>query len=281
MKKYVVMGRAAALLLAACVPLGCAWQAEPASVGQSASAAATNELAEARQILAPNGRLRIAVYPGSPTSLVKLAGEERGVTVEVGRELARRLGVPAELVQRERVALVVEALQSGQADMTITNATPARAALVDFSEPLLRLELGYLVLPGARLTEIAAADQAGLRIGVSQGSSSQAALGRSLRQAQVLPAASLKEAGEMLKDGRIDAFATNKGILNELADGLPGARILDGRWGLEALALAVPKGRERAQPFLRGFVAGLREQGLLEQAAARAGLRGLASADAR
>lgn len=82
------------------MPLGCAWQPEAASVRQSASAAATNELAEARQILAPSGRLRIAVYPGSPTSLVKLAGQERGVTVEIGRELARRLGVPAELQRR-------------------------------------------------------------------------------------------------------------------------------------------------------------------------------------
>ena len=49
-----------------------------------------------RQALAPTGTLRIAAYAGSPTSLVRAAGsaDERGVTVEVGRELARRLGVP-------------------------------------------------------------------------------------------------------------------------------------------------------------------------------------------
>lgn len=271
----------AAILLAALWLAGCAHPADDGVRPRVVVSAAPESLAELRRLLAPQGRLRVAVYAGSPTSLVSVAGESRGVSVEVGRELARVLGLPVELVQRERVAQVIEALQQDEADMTVTNATAARAALVDFTEPLLHLELGILVPAGARLTDIDALDQAGLRIGVSQGSSSQAALGRRLKQAELVPAASLKDAAAMLKDGRIDAFATNKGILNELADGLPGARILDGRWGLESLALAVPKGRGRAHPFLQRFVVALREQGVLEQAAARAGLRGLAPAQAR
>ena len=85
----------------------------------------------------------------------------------------------------------------------------------------------------------------------------------------------------MLKDRRIDAFATNKGILNQLADGLPGARILDGRWGTESLAIAVPKGREAGRPWLAEFVASVRDDGLVRRAAERAGLRGLAEPEAR
>lgn len=277
------LGRAvplAAILLSALWLSGCAHQGDEGT-RPLAVTVAPESLAELRHLLAPQGHLRVAVYVGSPTSLVTVAGESRGVSVEVGGELARVLGLPVELVQRERVAQVVEALQQGQADMTVTNATAARAALVDFTEPLLHLELGVLVPAGARLTDIGALDQPGLRIGVSQGSSSQAALGRRLNHAELVPAASLKEAAAMLKDGRLDAFATNKGILNEMADGLPGARILDGRWGLESLALALPKGRDKARPFLQRFVVALREQGVLEQAAARAGLRGLAPAPSR
>jgi polar amino acid transport system substrate-binding protein len=226
--------------------------------------------------LAPTGSLRVGVYLGSPTSMVKTAtGEVRGVTVEVGRALAARLGVPAQLVEFARVAEVVEALKAGQIDFTITNASPARAMEVDFTPPLIEIELGYLVVPGSPVATLADVDQAGRRIGVSQGSSSQAALSREFKQAVILTAPSLQAAREMLGRREIDAFATNKAILSEMADGLPGARILAGRWGLEHVAMALPKGRPEGLAFVRRFGDEARADGLVAGAAQRAGLRGL------
>ncbi len=236
-----------------------------------------------RGALAPTGSLRIAVYAGSPTSLVRPPGsdEARGMSVDIGRELASRLGVPAQIVEFERVEQVIDALRSAQADMTITNASAARATLVDFSEPLVALELGYLVMPGSPVTAIDDVDRVGVRVGVSQGSSSQAALTKAYRAASVVPATSLKAAAEMLSDRRIDAFATNKGVLFQMADGLPGARVLDGRWGAESLAIAVPKGREVGKGWLESFAVSVRQEGLVERSAQRAGLRGLAAPTAR
>ena len=91
-----------------------------------------------------------------------------------------------------------------------------------------------------------------------------------------MPAPSLEVAAEALQRARIDAFATNKGVLFELADRLPGARVLDGRWGTESLALAVPKGREAGKAWLVEFVTRMRQEGFVQRAAQRAGLRGLA-----
>ena len=233
---------------------------------------------EVRQALAPTGALRVAVYAGSPTSMVRAtgSGEMRGVSVDIGRELARCIGVPAEIVVFQRVAEVVDALKNGRADFTITNAAPARAQDVDFTQPaLVALELGYLSLPGSPVQAIADVDRPGMRIGVSQGSSSQATLTREFKQARVVPAPSLQAAGELLQRRELDAFATNKGVLFELADSLPGARVLDGRWGIEHLAIAVPKGRgTAATEYLRGFAQSVRDQGLVKAAAERAGLRG-------
>ena len=234
---------------------------------------------ELRQALAPTGRLRVGVYPGSPSSMVRAAGssEMRGLSVELGRELARRLGVPAEIVEFQRVAEIVEAVKLGHVDFTITNATPARAQDVDFTPSLLALELGYLALPGAPVQSLADVDRPGMRIGVAQGSSSQGALTREFKQARVVTTPSLQAAGEMLQRREIDAFATNKAILFELADGLPGARVLEGRWGLEHLAIAVPKSRgAAATEYLRGFAQAVRDEGLVRAASSRAGLRGAA-----
>jgi polar amino acid transport system substrate-binding protein len=64
---------------------------------------------------------------------------------------------------------------------------------------------------------------------------------------------SKSRAAEMLQDRRIDAFATNKGVLFQLADGLPGARVRRPVGGTESLAVAAPKGREAGRKWLEAF----------------------------
>ncbi len=259
-----------------------AWPLACALLASCAMPTASVVPPEVRAALAPTGTLRVGVYPGSPTSLVRGpgAGEMRGVSVDLGRELARQLGVPAEIVVYERVAEVVRALKEGRADFTVTNASPARARDVDFTTPLIGLELGCLVLPGSPVRSVDAMDLPGARIAVSEGGSSHAALTRVLKRAVVVPAPSLAAAAELLKTGQVDAFATNKAILFELADSIPGARVLDGRWGLEHLAIAVPKDRGVARPYLQRFADAMRDSGAVRRAAERAGLRGTAAPDA-
>jgi polar amino acid transport system substrate-binding protein len=230
---------------------------------------------QARAALVPTGTLRVGVYPGSPTSMIRDAsGEMRGVTIDIGRAMAKRLDVPVETVVFDRVAQVVDALAAGQIDMTITNASPARAQVVDFSPPLLAVELGVLVMPGSRVTSVEALDSDGIRVGVTQGSSSQATLSKRLAHAAVVTAPSMQAAQVMLRSGAVDAFATNKAILFEMGDALSGSRVLEGRWGLEHLAIAVPKGRVAGQAFLAAFADDVRRDGEVEQATRRAGLRG-------
>ena len=67
------------------------------------------------------------------------------------------------------------------------------------------------------------------------------ALARELKNATVVPAATLKIGIEMLAQHKIDAYATNKANLFEMS----GSRVLDGRWGLEHLAMAIPKAASR------------------------------------
>jgi polar amino acid transport system substrate-binding protein len=234
---------------------------------------------QVRTALAPTGRLRVGVYPGSPTSLVRDAkGEKAGVALDLGQALGKQLGVPVQVVEFARLALVLDALKAGQIDFTFTNATPVRAKDVDFTSALVQLELGYLVPANSTVTQVVDVDKTGVRVGVSQGSSSQSALSQSYTNATLVPAASISQAQEMLLARKVDAFATNKGILFEMLDGLPGHRILDGRWGLENLAIAVPQGRSVAMPYLQQFAQQVRSNGVLQAAVSRAGLRGTAQA---
>jgi polar amino acid transport system substrate-binding protein len=233
-------------------------------------------LPDVRAALAPTGALRVAVYPGSPSSLVVAKnGERSGVAYELGAVAAKRLGVPVEYVELRRAAEVFDAVKGGKADLTFTNASEVRQREADFTPPLVRLESGYLVAAGSRITDMARVDQPGTRVGVAEGGTSHATLMRELKQAQVVPVASLGAAAQMLRSGGIDAFASNKAILFELSDQVPGAQVLPGRWSVENLALATPKGRPPvAMDWLRSFGASLRGSAELQSMITRAGLRG-------
>lgn len=277
-----------ALGLVCSVLLGCASAPPPSpssSLTSHSGAAPSSRMAawppapaEAVSALAPAGVLRVGVYPGSPTSWVVLPGrgESAGVAYELGHALAARLGVPVQVVEFPRVADIVDALQRQAVDFTFTNASAARARVVDFSTPLIQLELGLLVGPGSTVGSFQQVDQPRLRVGVTQGSSSQAVLRQRFKHAAVVPVASLSAARQALLSGELDVYATNKGILFELQQHMPGFRVLEDRWGLEQLAMAIPQGRAAGLSFLQHWVNHELPAGTVATMAARAGLKGVA-----
>ena len=154
-----------------------------------------------------------------------------------------------------------------------------RARDVAFSQTLLSLELGYLVPARSAIATTLDADKPGIRIGVTQGSTSEHTLPQILRHATVVPAQNLDDAIGMLARQWLDGFATNKPTLFQMGDAMPAARVLDGRWGVEHVAVAIPKGRESGLEYLRRFVEQAQSSGLLAQAIARANLRGAVKAE--
>ena len=231
---------------------------------------------EAKETLAPKGKLRIGVYFGSPTSIVRnpQTNELHGVSYDLGQELARRLNVPFEQVTYQRISDVLDGMKAGDVDFTVSNSTPARATTVTFSQNLLTIELGYLVTAISPITAMADVQKSGLKIGVTKGSTSQGTIPKLLPNAVVVPAENYKRGIEMLEHGEIDTYATNKPTLFEMSDQMPGSRILDGRWGEEHLAVAIPKDHEPALDYIRRFVEDVQNSGLVAQAVERSGLRG-------
>jgi polar amino acid transport system substrate-binding protein len=235
---------------------------------------------EARQILAPTGKLRVGVYYGSPTSMVRdsKTNEVHGLSYDLGQELAKRLNVPFEQVSYQRISDVLEGMKAGDVDFTVSNSTPARAATVTFSQNLLTIELGYLVAANSPITAVADIQKPGLRIGVTKASTSQGTIPKLLPNATVVPAENYKRGIEMLEHGEIDTYATNKPTLFEMSDQMPGSRILEGRWGEEHLAVAIPKDHEAALEYIQRFVQEVQTSGLVAKSAEQAGLRGAVKA---
>ena len=250
----------------------------PAIADSAPSAAAPTR--EIRHLLAPTGVLRVALYKGTPTSVLSPT-DRRGVGYDLGKAFARRLNVPFKPIILEDNAHVQAAIKAGQADLAFANASPERAKDMDFTQTHLAIELGYLAAPRSKIRTLAEVDRPGVRVGVTAGSSSLIALTRDFKNAKVIVAPTFDDGIAMMAAGKLDLFATNKANLGAMADKLPGSRMVDGSWGAEHHAMALPKGREAGLPYAKAFVAEMVAGGQVRAAARRAGLRGQIEEKAR
>ena len=260
-------------LLGACAKaphaFGPAPSSAPSQQGLTASAAE-------RAALAPTGVLRVGVYRGSPSSYVQGAAGEanRGVGYLLGQALAQRLGVPFEPVVFPANAPLLAAVASGDVDIVFTNATAERARTMDFSPTGLDVQKSVLVPAASMLTRLENLQGRAARIGVSAGSSTGAELLQVYPHARLQPVPTLQEAARLLEQNQIDGFATNNAILFEMADRVPGSRLLAGAWGLEHFALGIPQGRTAGRDFVARFAEEAARSGLLRHAIERSRLRG-------
>ena len=229
---------------------------------------------EARMALAPTGKLRVGLYLGNPLSVMRDSGsgEMKGVGFDLGKELARRMGISFEPVVYPSIGAVVDSAKSDEWDVAFITVVPGRAKDMDLTAPYVEIERGYLVPSGSHISTVADVDRPGIRVAVPAGGGSDIFLSRVLKNAVVVRG---NVGGiEMLKSGRADVFASNKATLFELSNRSPGFRVLDGRFATDPVAMAIPKGRDLGMAYARRFVEDAKSEGFVKTALERAGVRG-------
>ena len=232
---------------------------------------------EARQALAPTGKLRVALQLANPLNVVRdsASGELTGVGVDLGTELARRIGVPFEPVLYPSVGALLDSGKSGAWDVAFVGFSLARAEEWDFTGLHLEVEFGYLIPAGSAISTMADVDRPGIRIAVQEKSGPDRFFSGTLKNTLVVRASSNPDALEALKSRRADVMGSLKPILFDMSNQLPGSRVLDGRPGIDPHAMAMPKGRDLGAAYARRFIEDAKSEGLVKVAIERAGLRGV------
>jgi polar amino acid transport system substrate-binding protein len=232
---------------------------------------------EVRDALAPTGKLRVALQQGNALNVTKdpVSGEMKGVGFDLGKELALRLGVPFEPVLYPSIASLLDSGRAGGWDVAHFGFSPERAKEFDFAPVHLEVEFGYLVGGGSVISTMADVDRPGVRVAVQEKSGPEAFFARHLKNATLVRSPSNAAALEALKSGRAEVMGSIKPILFDLSNQLPGSRVLGGGPGIDPHAIAMPKGRDRAVPYLRQFMDEAKSQGHVKAAIDRAGLRGV------
>jgi polar amino acid transport system substrate-binding protein len=219
--------------------------------------------------LAPGGVLRAAINLGNPVLAQGTAAAPRGVTIDIGREIAARLGIGVEFVCFDAARDSFGALMTGEADICFLGIEPARADEVAFTAPYVLIEGVYAVPDGSSLATVADVDSAGVRIGVKQGSAYDLFLTRTLRHAAVVRGG---EGTEVFLTENLEAAAGVREPVTEFVGSHPGIRLIEGRFMEIRQAVGTTKAkRPETIRFLHGLVEDLKASGFIADSLRRSG----------
>jgi polar amino acid transport system substrate-binding protein len=180
--------------------------------------------------LAPTGKLRAAINLGNVVLAQKSAsGELGGVSVDIARELARRLGKPVEFVVYDAAGKVTDRVNDGVWDICFLAIDPVRGAGIDFSAAYVLIEGAYMVAKDSPLTRNDDVDKAGTRIAVGRASAYDLYLTRAIKAATLVRAPSSNEAIELFVKDKLEVAAGVRQPLVSYVKANPGYRVLDGR----------------------------------------------------
>jgi polar amino acid transport system substrate-binding protein len=223
--------------------------------------------------LAPSGKLRAAINFGNTVLAQKDpgGGEPRGVSAELARELARRLGVSIEYVTFDAAGKVFEALQKGAWDVAFMAIDPVRSAGIEFTGPYVVIEGAYLVPAGSPLQTNEDVDRDGVRIAVASGSAYDLYLTRTIKHATLVREPSGPEALALFRKDRLEAAAGVKQPIVAFAKEHPDTRVIPGRFMVIEQAMGTPKGREAGVRYLRRFIEEMKSSGFVANALKKSG----------
>ena len=198
--------------------------------------------------LAPHGVLRAAINLSNPllVSGREPDGTPIGVSPDMARELARRLGVPLELRLYDSPGDLADDAVNDAWDIGNIGAEPARAESIAFTAAYCEIECTYLVPAGSPIASIDDVDRAGVRIASAPRAAYDLWLERNLRHAELVRSDTLGGSFELFVAQGLDALAGLRPGLLSLAKRLPGARVLDGQFSAVQQAMGTPLGRDRA-----------------------------------
>lgn len=226
--------------------------------------------------LGASGKLRAAINFGNPILANRGAnGEPRGVSVDLAREAARRLGLPIELVQFNSAGNVVEAVKAQQVDLAFFAIDPVRAADTEYTAPYVIIEGAYLVRNDSVLQRNEDVDRAGTRVVVGRGSAYDLYLTRELKAATLVRAPTSPAVTGLFLAQNLEVAAGVRQQLLADAKRASGVRLLPGRFMVIEQAMGVPKGRTAAQVWLSVFIEEMKASASLPKRSSAAASRAL------
>jgi polar amino acid transport system substrate-binding protein len=225
-----------------------------------------------KELLAPGGTLRAAINTGNAVlAQLQPDGSPSGVTVDLAREFARRLGVSCVLRPYDAAGKVVNAAKDDVWDVGFLAIDPLRATEIEYTRPYVLIEGAFAVPEGSRFRKPDELNQPGVRIGVGEGAAYDLHLTRTFTRAELVRYRTSANVFKGTVEDKLDAAAGIRQPVAAFAARTPGYRVLPEAFMAIRQAVAVPKAKAAAAPWLQAQLDELLRSGFVRAALERAG----------
>lgn len=231
------------------------------------------DIGAVRQILAPQGVMRVAMNTGN-RALVQQEGEAlHGVAPALARRFVQELGVKAEIQRYPGAGATVKAADGW--DLGFLAIDDARRHAVTYTRAYVVIEGAVAVRRGGPITSVEQLDQPGNRILVATGAAYDLALTRSLKHAELEREPNPTASFEKFLQGAADAVAGVRQSLERHFTPYPDIEILPEAVMEVHQAMALPLRHAAALPFVEAFLDRARADGFVRRALDASGQTGL------
>jgi polar amino acid transport system substrate-binding protein len=206
------------------------------------------------------------------------AGEPQGVSPDMARAVADRLGVDVHYVQYPSPGELADDAGKDIWDIGLIGAEPKRAEKIEFSPAYVEIESTYLVPAGSPLQSVADVDAPGIRIATTARTAYDLWLERNIKHATFVRTTSIDAAFDAFVTQKLDALAGLRPRLLSDVEKLPGARLLPDQFAAVQQAIGTAKGKSAAVAFIRAFVEDAKATGFVAELIARHEVKGLSVA---
>lgn len=251
-------------------------------IAASPALAAEPSSASLKATLAPTGTLRAAFLGANAVQgrVDPATGAVSGPVADLVQELAKRLGVPYQILPSPNAGAVIGHLNDGSADIGFLAYEASRAEEVDFAGPYANMHNSYVVAEGSAVKQSSDVDRTGMTVGAVKGQTQELFVSSNLKQARVRvfdrqpPQAELET---LFRNGEVTAFGVNRQRALELDKASAELRALPDSFLEVVQEFIVRKGEQQKRAALDRFAAEMRSSGFVKASLAKAGLEESAS----
>ena len=233
-------------------------------------------LEQARAELAPTGVLRAGINLSNFLLVTGrgASGEPEGVSPDMARAVADRLGVAVEYISFQTPGELADAATDDVWDIGNIGAEPERAKHIAFTAAYCEIESTYLVPAGSPIQSIEEVDREGVRIAVYGRAAYGLWLKDNIRHAELVETDGMDASFDLFVEQKLDALAGLRPRLIKDVERLPGARMLDGKFSAVQQAIGTKPDRKTGAAFLSSFVEEAKASGFVAGLISKHGVEG-------
>ena len=230
--------------------------------------------------LAPTGALRAGINLSNFLLVTgkTASGDPEGVSPDMAKAIAERLGVPLKLVPFKSPGELADQSGKNVWDIGLIGAEPQRAETIAFTAAYAEIKATYLVPAGSPITTIADVDKKGVRIAVTGRAAYGLWLERNIKHAALVKSDTIDAAYDDFVQGKLEVLAGLESRLIEDQAKQSGSVILSGQFTAVQQAVGTARNNVAAAAWLAAFVEEAKASGLVGGFIAKHKVKGLSVA---